>query len=64
MNWIIKCSYPQGSHAVMWNDDKLRFTDKQDAVHRAEVLNATTRESAERAGRHNDVTYIVVEEEL
>lgn len=62
MDWIIKCSYPAGSHTVMWDGEKLRFKDRQAALDRAETLNATTRDSAERAGRHNEVKYIVVEE--
>ena len=52
--WIIRASYPHGGHTVMWNDAPLRFTSRQDASTRAEVLNSKTRDT----GTH----YIVVEE--
>lgn len=56
MSWIIKAIYPQGSHIVMWDGDKLRFTDKQKAVERAEVLTAKLRGTG--------TTYIVVEDHI
>lgn len=55
MNWIIKASYPHGGHTVMWNDAPLRFTDKQAALARAEILNTKLRDT--------NTVYIVVEEE-
>lgn len=62
--WIIKAVYAQGGHVVMLNDQPLRFEDKQAAVDRAEVLNATTKESASRNKRPLDTSYIVVEDHL
>lgn len=64
MNWVIKCSYPQGSHVVMHDGERLRFSDKQEAVNRAEILSAMTRDAASRNMRANNVTYIVVEESI
>ena len=64
MKWIIKAIYPRGGHTVMWNDAPLRFESKEDATHRAEVLNATTRKADADARRPNTTSYIVVEEGL
>jgi len=62
MQWIIKASYPSGGHIVMENGERLRFSSKQDAENRAEILNSFTKMSAARSMRVNDTTYIVVEE--
>ena len=64
MNWVIKAIYPHGGHTVMLNDGPLRFESKEDAAHRAEVLNATTRKADADARRPNTTSYIVVEEGL
>lgn len=53
-NWIIKVSYPHGSHIMQWNDAPMRFKTQQEADARAEVLNGTTRGSPTH--------YIVVED--
>lgn len=60
--YIIKAIYPQGGHTVMFNGEPLRFKERQEAVDRAEVLNATTRNMASRNMRTNDTSYIVVED--
>lgn len=57
-NWIIKASYPSGGHIVMFNDAPLRFSNKQAANDRAEVLNAAIRKSGD-----TNTHYIVVEEQ-
>ena len=62
MNWIIKASYPHGGHTVMWNDAPLRFKTKQEALDRAEVLNAAMKSAAARNQETNNTSYIVVEE--
>jgi hypothetical protein len=64
MNWVIKAIYPHGGHTVMLNDAPLRFDNKEDATHRAETLNATTRKADAAAHRPNTTSYIVVEEGL
>ena len=55
-NWIIKAIYNNGSHIVMFDGDKLRFTDKQKALDRAEVLNSKLKGTG--------TTYIVVEDHV
>ena len=54
MNWIIKAQYAHGSHIVMFDGEKLRFSDKQKALDRAEVLNSKLKDRG--------TTYIVLEE--
>jgi len=62
--YVIKAIYPSGGHIVMFEGERLRFEDRQEATHRAEVLNSTTRDMAARSMRVSDTTYIVVEESL
>lgn len=62
--WIIKAIYPSGGHTVMLGGEPLKFQSKQEATDRAEILTAATKESANRAKRPVDTTYIVVEDHL
>lgn len=57
MNWIIKAIYPLGGHIVSFNDGPLRFANKQEALDRAEMLNASIKKNPD-----NNTVYIVVEE--
>lgn len=62
-NWIVKASYAHGSHMVSDMNGPLRFKSRQEALDRAETLNAQERKSAANNNRTSNTTFIVVEEQ-
>lgn len=60
--YVIKAVYPHGGHVIRSDDGTHRYPTQQEALDRAEVMNANERMMAARNMRRPDMSYIVVEE--